>query len=243
MSFSGKLIRLYFDYVYNPVYDLATGRLNIYRRLHEICVGKLDFRDKDRVLCVGVGTGNEIVRVLHVNRTVSIVGVDYSRRALDKARRKVLALGKEIEPIVMDARLLQFPSESFDKVLCIHLMDFVDENEEVTGEILRVLKQEGQFVISYPSDKEGARLGANILKDGFHYNMSSGNYIIGFLAFLMQMSVGFFYLPLIFRRKKSYSQRKLRAMFANLTSANIQIQEYPVYQDFIVYGRKSTKGE
>ena len=242
MSFTRKLMQAYFDYVYNPVYDFTIGQLNRYRKLQERCVGKLELKDNDRVLCVGLGTGNEIFHILEINRNVDIVGVDYSHTALQKAYKKALALGKEIELLLMDARHLQFPGGNFDRVVCLHVMDFILDNERVTSEIVRVLKQAGQFVITYPSEKEGAKLLANILKDWFHHNISSRNYIIGLLTFLVQMLMGILYLPLVFRRKRSYSHRELRAMFAELTSGDFEIEEYPAYQDFIVYGSKSTEG-
>ncbi len=104
MRLTEKLLRAYFNYAYNPVYDFTTARLNRYRKLQERCVGKLELRDKDRVLCVGLGTGNEILHILEMNRNVSIVGVDYSHTALRKAYRKALALGKKIEALVMEVR-------------------------------------------------------------------------------------------------------------------------------------------
>ncbi len=237
-------MKAYFNFAYNPVYDFTIGRLNLYRRLQERCVSKLEFEDNDRVLCVGLGTGNEIFHVLEMNRNVSIVGVDYSYTALQKAYKKALAWGKEIEGLVMDARCLEFATGSFDKALCIHVMDFVQENEKVTDEILRVLKDEGQFVITYPSEKEGLKLGINLLKDSIRHNMSSGkNYIRAFLALLMQMLVGIIYLPFLFRPKRQfYSHSELAAMVNQIPNANFRIEKYPVYQDFIVYGRKSTQG-
>ena len=132
MSFTEKLIRVYFNFVYNPVYDFTTARLNRYRRLQRTCVGKLEFRDNDAVLCVGLGTGNEIFYILQMNRNVNIVGVDYSNTALQKAYKKASGLGKEIEVLTMDARRLEFAAESFDKVLCLHVMDFVEDNRDVT---------------------------------------------------------------------------------------------------------------
>jgi len=140
MNFTRKLMRAYFTYAYNPVYDVTIARLNRYRKLQKSCVGKLELEDHDRVLCVGLGTGNEIFHILEMNRNVSIVGVDYSNTALQKAYEKASRLGKEVELIIMDARCLEFATGSFDKVLCIHVMDFVEENEKVTDEILRVLK-------------------------------------------------------------------------------------------------------
>jgi ubiquinone/menaquinone biosynthesis C-methylase UbiE len=140
----------------------------------------------------------------------------------------------------MDARCLEFTTGSFDKVLCIHVMDFVEENERVTDEILRVLKDEGQFVITYPSDKEGVSLGLNILKDIIRHNINPGRRrAIEFLKSLVQMLVWTVYLPLFLRSKKrSYSRHELQMMITVLTTGDLKIEEDPVYQDFIVYGIK-----
>lgn len=240
MNFGRKLTQTYFNIAYNQVYDFTTARLNCYRKLQERCVGKLELKDNDKVLCVGIGTGNEVFHVLEMSRNVSITGVDYSSTALRKAYKKALRLGKEIELLLMDARKLEFAAGSFDKVLCLHVMDFIPENREVTSEILRVLKTGGQFVITYPSDKEGARLGFNLLKDGIHHYMDSGKHrISSFLKFVTQMVVGIVYLPLLFRPKKmSYSRSQLEAIITESTTGDFQIEENPVYQDFIVYGKK-----
>ena len=240
MSLGEKLIRAYFDFAYNVAYDFTTARLNRYRKLQSTCVSKLKFRDADKVLCVGVGTGNEVLHVLQVNRNVKIVGVDYSKTALQKAYRKALVQGKEIEVLIMDARRLEFPAESFDKVLCLHVMDFIEDNREATKEMLRVLKHGGQFVITYPSGKEGPRLGVNLLSDSIRQGIDSGKPRIRALSVsLAQMLVGIVYLPLLFRpKRKSYSRNELEAMITQLTTGDFQIEEDPVYQDFIVYGRK-----
>ncbi len=233
-------MKAYFNFAYNPVYDFTTGRLNLYRKLQERCVGKLEFEDNDRVLCVGVGTGNEIFHVLEMNRNVSIVGVDYSYTALQKAYKKALAWGKEIEVLTMDARCLEFAPGSFDKVLCIHVMDFVEENEKVTDEILRVLKDGGQFVITYQSYKEGLRLGLDLLSDSVRQGVNSGKHRIrALLEFLAQMLVGIVYLPLFLRpNKMSYSRQELQTLLSRLTTGYFQIEEDVIYQDFIVYGKK-----
>ena len=240
MSFTSKLMQAYFNYAYNPVYDFTTARLNRYRKLQERCVGKLELEDNDRVLCVGLGTGNEIFHILEMNRNVDIVGIDYSYAALQKAHQKALSLGKKIENFVMDAHNLEFVAGSFDKVLCIHVMDFVKENEKVADEILRVLKDGGRFVITYPSDKEGPRLGVNLLMDAFRNNMSSPKHsVLAILELLARMLVSFVYLPLLFRlNRKSYSRGELKRLIRQSNSVGLQIEEDPIYQDFIVYGRK-----
>jgi len=237
-------MQAYFNYAYNPIYDFATGQLNRYRQLQERCVSKLQLEDNAKVLCVGLGTGNEILHILKMNKDVNIVGVDFSHSALRKAHKKALALGKEVELLIMDARQLQFSVGSFDRVLCIHVMDFIEENEKVTHEILRVLKDGGQFVITYPSHKEGARLGLNLMKDSIHHNINSRKHRIRtLLEFLAKMPVGIVYLPLLFRpKRKSYSRDELEAMITPSTIEDFQIEEDTIYQDFIVSGRKSIEG-
>ena len=237
---STKLMKVYFDFIYNPVYDFTTAKLAPYHTLQTRCINKFKFDDGDKVLCVGVGTGNEIVRIWEMNRNVGIAGIDCSNTALKKTRKKALRSGSDVETFVMDARCLEFTTGSFDKVLCIHVMDFVEENEKVTDEILRVLKDGGQFVITYPSEKEGARLGFNLLKDSIRHNLGSRKHRIrAFLEFVVQMVVGLAYLPVLLRpKKRSYSRRELEAIIAELTTRDFQIEEDAVYQDFIVYGRK-----
>jgi ubiquinone/menaquinone biosynthesis C-methylase UbiE len=193
---------------------------------------------------VGVGTGNEVLHILQVNSNVKIVAVDYSETAFRKAYRKALASGKKIEVLNMDARCLEFAAGSFDKVLCLHVTDFVEDNRQVTSEILRVLKDGGRFVITYPSDKEGLKLGCNLLRDVIRTNLNSGKHPVkAFFELIAQMLMGFVYLPLVFRpKKKFYLRRELEAMITGLTTGHFQIEEDSIYQDFIVYGRKSIKG-
>jgi ubiquinone/menaquinone biosynthesis C-methylase UbiE len=240
MGLAEKLKRIYFDSVYNRVYDSTTAQLNRYRKLQSLCVSKLELRDGDKVLCAGVGTGNEILHILQTRRNVEIFGVDYSRIALEKAYKKALRFGSEIKVLIMDVRRLEFGAGSFDKVLCLHVMDFIDNNRGATKEILRVLKDGGQFVITYPSGKEGPRLGVNLLSDSVRQGVDSGKPRIRALSeSLAQMLVGIIYLPLLFRpKRKSYSRSKLEAMLSQLATGDFQIEEDPVYQDFIVYGRK-----
>ncbi len=244
MSLAERLVKVYFNLVYNPVYDFTTARLNRYRELQDKCVGKFQFKDGDLVLCVGLGTGNEISRILETNGNANIVGVDYSELALRKAQRKAAKLGKEVKLLAMDARHLEFPAESFHKVLCVHVMDFVGEHRQVTDEILRVLKRGGQFVITYPSDKEGAKLGCNLIRDIISNSSGSGKRSIkALLEVAARIVVGVLYVPLVFRPKKRfYSRTELTSMLAELAVGDLQIDEEPVYQDFIVSGTKRTAG-
>jgi len=235
-----KLIRVYFNVIYNPVYDLTTAKRGLYHMLQTRCVDKFtQFNDGDRVLCAGIGTGNELVHILKRNNKVSIVGVDYSSTALRKACRKAWGLGAEIEVLTMDVRNLEFPTGSFDKVLCLHVMDFIPEGEKATAEIIRVLKHSGEFVITYPSEKENSNLGMNLLKDSIYRNIRAGIHVKGLLRLCAEVVMSTVYLPLLLRpKKRKYSPEDLRAMFVKLVTRDFHIEAYPMYQDFIVHGRK-----
>jgi len=239
VSFGNRLVSIYFDIVYNPIYDLTTARLDAYRRWQERCISKFSFQKGDSMLCVGVGTGNEIPHILDGNREIDIVGVDNSERALRKAYQKGLNIGKEIEVLQMDAQYLQYPAESFNKVLCLHVMDFIEDDGQATREILRVLKKGGQFVITYPINKEGVKLGVSLLKDTINNNTSSGKYLTALPQIIAQTGLGLLYLPLLLRAKQRfYSYHEIETMFTELKLGEFQIEEYPSYSDFIISGRK-----
>jgi ubiquinone/menaquinone biosynthesis C-methylase UbiE len=240
MKIAEKMVQAYFNYAYNPVYDFTTGRLSRYYRLQDRCVDKLDLKDKEIILCVGVGTGNEILHLLDKNSNISIIGIDFSDTALRKTHKKAQILGKKIELSIMDARHLQFPEESFDKVLCIHVMDFVEENDKVTSEILRVLKDRGRFVITYPSAKESPKLGISLLSDSASHNIDSRkHHIKAFLESVAQVVLGIVYVPLLCRPKqRSYSRSELEAMLTQSTCGYYEIEEDTIYQDYIVCGEK-----
>jgi ubiquinone/menaquinone biosynthesis C-methylase UbiE len=240
VNFASRMLKSYFNFAYNPTYDLTVAKLNHYQKLQGRCIDKLDLKDNDYILCAGIGTGNEIIHILQRNSNVNIVGIDFSMIALKKACKKALAYGKEIELLHMDLTHLEFATSSFDKLLCIHVMDFVNDCTKVTNEIIRVLKDGGEFVITYPSGKENVNLGLNLLKDNFRYHTDSGkNYLRIFLDLIVQISAGIVCLPMIFRPKKRfYSKRELENIFIAYKVGDFSIEEDRLYNDFIIYGRK-----
>jgi ubiquinone/menaquinone biosynthesis C-methylase UbiE len=235
-----KPMRVYFDLAYNPVYDFTIANRYLYQTLQTSCIDKFaSFNDGDRVLCAGVGTGNEISRILMKNGKVNIVGVDYSNSALHKACKKVEKMGVRIEVSNMDVRDLKFACNCFDKVLCMHVMDFIPQSEIATSEIIRVLKDSGEFVITYPSETENSKLGVTLLKDSLSQNIRPGNLVKGSLTLLAQLLMSSLYMPLLLRSsKRKYSYDELRLIFAKLVTCEPEIEPFPLYQDFIVYGRK-----
>jgi len=239
MSFASRLQRVYFNRVYNPLYDLTTRKLYRYQELQKRCLAMLDWRDGDAVLLVGLGTGNELIPIFERNRRISLTGVDYSSTALDRARKKADFYGNDINLLIMDARTLEFSSNSFDKVVCMHVMDFITEKEKVTAEIIRVLKPGGQFVITYPSSADNLGLGSGLISDEVKASRAAGRSRLRAMAHAAKyIACGLVYLPLYFRpRQRGYTEKELNDLFTAIQSEYC-IEAEPVYQDWIACGKK-----
>lgn len=234
-----RLLRLYFNLIYNQVYDLITAKRRLYCELQDHCISKLNFHDNERVLCAGVGTGNEIIRILNKNKDLNIIGVDYSRNALRKATKKADESGAKIETSVMDLRNLRFENECFDKVICIHVLDFITEYEEATAELMRILKPQGEFVITYPAETENPKLAVNLIKDGMRKSVPEESNMKRYLRVLVQILLSFIYIPLLLRsNKKRMTPASLGGMFTKLTPCKFKTEPFLDYNDFIIFGTK-----
>jgi len=141
------------------------------------------------------------------------MGVDFFQGALIRAYQKGIRLNREITIPRMGAL--------------------------ATREIFRVLKAGGQSVITYPSNKEGMAPGLSLVRDSIRHSINQCKYLKTLQDLLILMTLGILYLPVLLRANKSaYSYARLGAMFAGMRQAAFQIEEYPVYNDYIVYGNK-----
>lgn len=230
----------YFNHIYTPVYDFGIAQSEPYQRLQNCCLSKLDFRSADRVLCIGVGTGNEIGRILEKEGGVSITGIDTSHKALDRAQRKASKLGTKIDAIEMDAHKLEFADGTFDKVLCLHVMGFLENDEEATREIVRVLKKSGQCVATYPSGIGSTKLGKEMTRSIWQ-DLKSMRFISAAKRCAALIVGGIAYTPISSWVKPSkgfYSDKSLPAMLDTIGLKEYTIEEDKAYQDYVVRGVK-----
>ncbi len=237
MSLRERLMRGYFDAVYSRLYDRSTARLSRYLQAQETLVRHLRVQAGQRVLCAGLGTGNELTSLRAVEHALNIVGIDLSRTALTRARRKPSGGPAGTALALMDARLLGFKDATFDRLLCYHVLDFTREPEVMAQEFLRVLRPGGRFVISFPSGAEGPGLGASLLSDGLsgpgrHDGRRTEHVSRTLLA-------GFIYLPLMLRhRPRTFTSDGVDALLRSLGAADVAICTDPVYRDHIAGGAK-----
>jgi ubiquinone/menaquinone biosynthesis C-methylase UbiE len=81
-----------------------------------------------------------------VNPKVHVTGVDISPKMLDVAQ----CAGRVDRVIVGDVTdLPECPSEHYDVVTSSGVLDFIPDTENFTAEVVRVLKADGVFAVTY----------------------------------------------------------------------------------------------
>jgi SAM-dependent methyltransferase len=107
------------------------------------CAGK---RVLDAACGVGYGTA-------HLGRDAAYVfGVDVDEQTIRYARERYGAAN--VEFAVMDVASLQLEDDSFDVVCSFETIEHVPDRESFLGEVARVLRPDGAFVVSTPNARE-----------------------------------------------------------------------------------------
>lgn len=123
----------------------------------KICYNLLEYSQissQQHILDVGTGTGHlAIASAESVGTEGKVIGVDISAQMLDIARNKVKALGlKNVEFQLADAEELNYPPNSFDRILCANTFPWI-ENKQATLRIWhKFLKPGGLIAIHTPAD-------------------------------------------------------------------------------------------
>jgi len=132
-----------------PIYDAwATLTETNARRA---CLERADIVDGQSVLEVAVGTGLMFADVLRRNPSGRNVGVDLTDAMLQRAKRRAsrVAKGARFELVVGDAYALDFPDETFDRVINNYMFDLLPEQDftRVLEQFHRVLKPGGRLAL------------------------------------------------------------------------------------------------
>jgi len=103
--------------------------------------------DNVNILDCGCGTGYYIKEIASITKNnIRFTGIDLSEVALREAQKRLNNL-KNLSFLVTAAEDLPFKNECFDVVLCIALLEHVIDPRKSLLEMLRILKNDGYFVL------------------------------------------------------------------------------------------------
>ncbi len=128
---------------YSRFYDLIFGPF--FRSGRDVAPVLLDLRPGMELLEVGIGTGLSLPRL---PRHISITGVDLSEKMLEQAAKRLERerLEESVRLLKMDATHLDFPDNSFDRVLAAYFISTVPDPVKVVYEMKRVCRPGGYLV-------------------------------------------------------------------------------------------------
>jgi len=96
-----------------------------------------------QILEIGCGTGGNLEILSNLGE---VTGLDVSKYALDFCRKRGvnnLVLGR--------AEKTNFPSESFDLILMLDVLEHIKDDKKAIGETRRILKEGGYFLVTVPA--------------------------------------------------------------------------------------------
>jgi SAM-dependent methyltransferase len=101
-----------------------------------------------RVIDLGCGAGPVLSELRRDG--VDVVGLDYSGDMLDNARSRLRSMGLSDSNLFQgDCRHVPYPAASFDLVVCLGVISYLEHYESVLEEIHRLLKPGGTALISF----------------------------------------------------------------------------------------------
>lgn len=146
---------LSFDLVADTYDEIRATPKWVLRRFYETILKEEDRFDSNLiVLDAGVGSGRTVEPLLDFG--IQLVGIDVSKKMLEKAAEKVK--GKPVERHVNlvrgDVASLPFRTNSFDRVISIHVLWLLEKWKQAILEAKRVLKPEGYFIAANHTSPE-----------------------------------------------------------------------------------------
>jgi ubiquinone/menaquinone biosynthesis C-methylase UbiE len=147
-----SLRRFYYD-LFSRIYDfiIQLHSRDVEGSLRGFITGKANLTKGDRALDLCTGTGSVAAKLAgQVGENGLVVGLDFSRGMLEKAKKKALRLNlKQLHVVQAYADQLPFKNSSFNGVTCSHAFYELKGKERTIAieEVTRVLKKDGRFCL------------------------------------------------------------------------------------------------
>lgn len=136
-----------------------------------------------KVLEFGCGVGQNIF--LHKG---SSLGMDISNFALEECKKR---------DILVESNIKKIKDESFDGILCVHVLEHLKNPYKAILEFSRVLKKSGNLVIVLPYSKNNKPIKnfkSDIAKHFYNWNFNSINELLNDVGFKIELNkIGYGY--------------------------------------------------
>lgn len=104
----------------------------------------------DRVINIGCGKGPQAI--LYAGQYKEMLGVDINRKRLNRSRKVMEFYDvKNYETMCADVEKLPLKDRIFDKAIAIAISEHVQHPEQLCKEAYRVLKPDGELLITFPA--------------------------------------------------------------------------------------------
>lgn len=131
----------------------------------------LEIGSGEKVFDAGCGVGLYSLRLAH--KGAYVVGGDIVplfKYSLSLSNAKLL---KFIDFISMDLNYIPIMSETFDKIICVDVLEHISNDKNVMKEFSRILKRNGELLIHAPNSKRYNRLKIREKQKFMHFEKNS----------------------------------------------------------------------
>lgn len=137
---------------WNNMYASETERLDEvnFRRRRDVTIDYVMkvLPEGGKVIDVGCGAAPVLSELL--KRGVDCVGVEYAGDMIKHARNRLRSMDLDENRVLRaDCRAVPFEDASFDVVVCLGVISYVEDYERAIGEIHRLLKPGGHALVSF----------------------------------------------------------------------------------------------
>lgn len=116
-------------------------------------LNSLNLKNNDVVLDLGCGLG-KVSEYISNKTGAKIVGIDFSSKAIEWARSQIHSQNEKLIFQVGDINNLDFPPSSFDAIIVIDSMYFIEDLDSSIKKMKKMLKSKGQMGIFYAQYRE-----------------------------------------------------------------------------------------
>jgi len=122
---------------------LCESRLSFYQELLTACKNEI----RGTVLDIGCGSGDFLKLVHESNPQCDIHGFDFAESAIQRCRN-IMPKGTFISGDIYSTK---YPDSTFDTVLCIEVLEHLEDPQKALLEITRICRTNGSIIISVPN--------------------------------------------------------------------------------------------